>query len=115
MTAQFNIGDTVQLKSGGPPMTVTGYGKDEEGNPRVTCAWFDHEQNAKTGVFPVEAMQDASSHSREGSDMDHGGGAVAALGEHRPDGAGQRRASDARPPSGIAANIAKLPDLLQRS
>jgi uncharacterized protein YodC (DUF2158 family) len=58
MTAQFKIGDTVQLKSGGPPMTVTGYGKDEEGNPRVTCTWFDHEQNAKTGVFPIEAVQE---------------------------------------------------------
>jgi len=31
----FNVGDVVQLKSGGPLMTVTGVGSN------ITCTWFD--------------------------------------------------------------------------
>ena len=36
----FKAGDIVQLKSGGPPMTV--YAMDEE---RVDCSWFDKNQD----------------------------------------------------------------------
>ena len=36
----FSVGDTVQLKSGGPDMTVTRIGT-AGGEPMVWCAWFE--------------------------------------------------------------------------
>jgi len=46
----FKIGETVQLKSGGPRMTV----ESVEGT-NVTCVWF-HEQTAKYGTFPAATL-----------------------------------------------------------
>jgi len=46
-------GDVVQLKSGGPIMTV------QEVKPAgVVCTWFDEKHNLKTAAFP-EAMLDS--------------------------------------------------------
>jgi uncharacterized protein YodC (DUF2158 family) len=53
----FKIGDVVQLKSGGPIMTVTGFGKDNNANERVNCTWFDDKDNEKNGAYPAEALQ----------------------------------------------------------
>jgi len=36
---KFKIGDVVQLKSGGPTMTVSKFGDDN----RVYCVWFAYE------------------------------------------------------------------------
>jgi uncharacterized protein YodC (DUF2158 family) len=38
----FDIGDVVQLNSGGPKMTITEIALDEndEGNDEATCTWF---------------------------------------------------------------------------
>lgn len=55
-TMAFKIGDTVQLKSGGPIMTVTGHGKDGNGNPRVNCTWFDKTDAEKNGAYPENAL-----------------------------------------------------------
>jgi uncharacterized protein YodC (DUF2158 family) len=52
----FKIGDAVQLKGGSPIMTVTALSEDLKGNPRVTCIWFDSQQNEKSGDYPVEAL-----------------------------------------------------------
>jgi uncharacterized protein YodC (DUF2158 family) len=39
---QFTPGDTVQLKSGGPPMTIERVGKDEGSQEDVVfCTWFE--------------------------------------------------------------------------
>jgi uncharacterized protein YodC (DUF2158 family) len=48
---QFKIGDTVQLLSGGPQMTVVAVksGKTE-------CCWFDKEQKARRANFPQRAL-----------------------------------------------------------
>jgi len=50
--AQFNIGDVVQLKSGGPKMTVTHI----RGANSLDCTWFEgvklHE-----GTFPPDALR----------------------------------------------------------
>jgi uncharacterized protein YodC (DUF2158 family) len=35
----FNVGDIVKLKSGGPNMTV-----DNASSHRITCVWFEGEQ-----------------------------------------------------------------------
>jgi uncharacterized protein YodC (DUF2158 family) len=38
----FKVGDVVQLKSGGPRMTVTNYGPSAMGGEMlVWCDWFD--------------------------------------------------------------------------
>jgi uncharacterized protein YodC (DUF2158 family) len=66
----MNVGDIVQLKSGGPNMTVDGFLSEENGklyengvgvtlkrktidnnNPFVICRWFDNTSSYKTGVF----------------------------------------------------------------
>ena len=36
--AKFKTGDVVQLKSGGPEMTVGSY--DESNQKKVSCVWF---------------------------------------------------------------------------
>jgi uncharacterized protein YodC (DUF2158 family) len=41
-TVGFEAGDVVQLRSGGPPMTVEGIGKEEKtGEETVSCTWFE--------------------------------------------------------------------------
>lgn len=45
------IGDIVQLKSGGPPMTVT-YVDDI----RADCAWFDDKLHNLAHSFPLECL-----------------------------------------------------------
>ena len=48
-------GDVVQLKSGGPKMTVQAIGSKIYGSDSVLCVWFDH--NAKCGEsFPLQAL-----------------------------------------------------------
>ena len=51
----FNVGDTVQLKSGGPDMTVTRIGV-AGGEPLVWCAWFEGTKDAY-GLFPPAALK----------------------------------------------------------
>lgn len=47
----FQDGDVVQLKSGGPQMTVEGY---EDG--LVVCVWFE-EKNRKSSAFKEATIQ----------------------------------------------------------
>jgi uncharacterized protein YodC (DUF2158 family) len=54
----FKVGDTVQLKSGSPRMTVTVVGMNANGQEIVECAWFDGTQR-QNGTFPAEALRDA--------------------------------------------------------
>ncbi len=49
---KLKIGDTVQLKSGGPPMTIAGY----DGREYFTCQWFAGDKVEK-GYFPPDALQ----------------------------------------------------------
>lgn len=39
--ADFEAGDVVQLKSGGPKMTVVRVGDDEDGNWDAYCIWYE--------------------------------------------------------------------------
>jgi uncharacterized protein YodC (DUF2158 family) len=55
MSHVFNVGDTVQLKSGGPRMTVTGIG-DHHGVMSVWCDWFIASKK-ETDVFPIDALK----------------------------------------------------------
>lgn len=51
----FRVGDVVQLKSGGPAMTVT-----EVNGTDVTCSWFVRDE-PKINVYPSDALEDARS------------------------------------------------------
>lgn len=54
MTHQLKTGDIVQLKSGGPKMTV----RDVE-QTRVYCQWFAGSK-LESGGFPVDSVEPAS-------------------------------------------------------
>jgi uncharacterized protein YodC (DUF2158 family) len=41
MADEFTKGDVVQLKSGGPRMTVSNTGEDSYGNFMIWCVWFE--------------------------------------------------------------------------
>jgi uncharacterized protein YodC (DUF2158 family) len=47
---QFNVGDVVQLKSGGPKMTVT-----KVDSNWVTCNWFEGSK-VHVDLFPPDAL-----------------------------------------------------------
>jgi len=53
MTEQFEVGDVVQLKSGGPRMTVVG--ADKPTPDEVHCAWFAKERMERA-AFPPDAL-----------------------------------------------------------
>jgi len=57
MADEFRIGDIVQLKSGGPEMTVTLVGTSN-GVPTIWCAWFVGNEQKK-GNFPPGALRPA--------------------------------------------------------
>ena len=55
----FEIGDVVILKSGGPGMTVMGYGISSNEN-EIFCLWFDFDANGNLiPGLPHENMFDA--------------------------------------------------------
>lgn len=47
----FKVGDEVQLKSGGPVMTVT-----NAGTGSLQCTWFKNDE-VKRDAFPAEALE----------------------------------------------------------
>lgn len=58
MSEQFNKGDVVRLRSGGPPMTVTSVGEAHMSSTMsVWCVWFDEKGEQKSGTFPIEAVE----------------------------------------------------------
>ncbi len=57
----FKTGDTVQLKSGGPVMTVTG----KTGGGKLTCAWFENSES-KRDIFPPESLKPADVPEEDG-------------------------------------------------
>jgi uncharacterized protein YodC (DUF2158 family) len=52
----FSIGDVVQLKSGGPLMTVTDVGAGMDGTPMIDCVWFDKTEQ-KYGTFRAAVLK----------------------------------------------------------
>jgi uncharacterized protein YodC (DUF2158 family) len=51
-TEQFKIGDIVQLKSGGPAMTVVNF----DGIGWLICNWIDKSQKLQSHAFPPDAV-----------------------------------------------------------
>ncbi|MGC2248361.1 MAG: DUF2158 domain-containing protein [Terriglobales bacterium] len=56
--AQYNAGDVVQLKSGGPKMTVERYTTGTGNQPMVFCIWFAGTEK-KGASFSEDALQPA--------------------------------------------------------
>jgi uncharacterized protein YodC (DUF2158 family) len=57
MAEEFKIGDVVQLKSGGPKMTVTSVGVEHYSEkPVVSCVWFVETKESR-GNFPPDALR----------------------------------------------------------
>lgn len=54
MSAAFKAGDVVQLKSGGPKMTVM-YVGDRYGDEAVFCVWFEGPRKMED-MFPPETL-----------------------------------------------------------
>lgn len=54
MANVLKVGRVVQLRSGGPKMTVTKVGVTQ-GTATAWCAWFDGSE-AKTGSWPESAL-----------------------------------------------------------
>lgn len=58
--SDFKKGTVVELKSGGPKMTVTGYrwlpGKGEYDKETVNCKWFS-DSEVKEDQFPVDTLK----------------------------------------------------------
>jgi len=52
MPDQIEVGSVVQLKSGGPRMTVTSFLGD-----RVVCSWFDSGGKHGSDSFPLSALK----------------------------------------------------------
>ncbi len=53
----MEIGDTVELKSGGPAMTVVDrVGEVHAAVPRVTVVWMDASDTLKSAILPVDSL-----------------------------------------------------------
>ncbi len=54
---QFQAGDVVRLKSGGPKMTIEQIGEQYEGDAtKAWCQWFENNK-LTTGVFPITSLE----------------------------------------------------------
>ncbi len=55
----LKIGDVVQLKSGGPKMTISDFGDysiDESGKEQARCVWFDRKEK-KSAPFDMRILK----------------------------------------------------------
>jgi uncharacterized protein YodC (DUF2158 family) len=52
--AEFRAGDLVQLKSGGPKMTVDFYREELD---VYICSWFDHKHERKQDSFAPDTLE----------------------------------------------------------
>ena len=53
----LNVGDTVQLKSGSPAMTVADVYTDDKGVWVAKCVWFSETQD-RSAVYPVSVLRE---------------------------------------------------------
>lgn len=71
---QFQIGDVVQLKSGGPVMTVENPSFQSNPGPVVRCEWFDAKGLKQIGVFKEEMLERYDNTPARVVDVRHSGG-----------------------------------------
>ena len=56
--SEIKPGNVVQLKSGGPRMTVSAVYRNRDGVPSAYCAWFNGEK-AQQNSFPITLLKHA--------------------------------------------------------
>lgn len=56
MTEHLKIGDVVQLRSGGPKMTVVWIDMNVPEHPTVGCSWFDDQGKEHKGDWPLPSL-----------------------------------------------------------
>ena len=56
-TDKIEVGDVVQLNSGGPKMTVDTVDLVEVGEDKVSCTWFDGCGRVKRELFPPACLK----------------------------------------------------------
>lgn len=54
--SELKIGDVVQLKSGGPLMTIDSIG-ELSGAQAAWVSWFDKTHNEKSGSYPLTSLK----------------------------------------------------------
>ncbi|HVS38424.1 MAG TPA: DUF2158 domain-containing protein [Gemmataceae bacterium] len=59
----LKIGDVVELKSGGPAMTVMDDASESYGRGFLECHWFDKEGKPQSKAFHQDALKLASGKS----------------------------------------------------
>jgi uncharacterized protein YodC (DUF2158 family) len=59
MADDFKAGDTVELKSGSPTMTIDWVGPQFEHSPTqgALCSWFDQKNEPKEKWFPLTSLK----------------------------------------------------------
>lgn len=62
MAGKFKLGDTVQLKSGGPSMTISSVSEQDPG--KYYCIWFKG-ASRETSNFPEETLKHYESPKKE--------------------------------------------------
>ena len=55
----FQVGEVVQLQSGGPLMTITSTSVGPERAILFCCTWFDKDNKEQSGSYPAEALKPA--------------------------------------------------------
>lgn len=53
MSDQVQAGDVVQVKSGGPLMTIEYSFQTDGGRTKVMCTWFDGNKRISESFYPV--------------------------------------------------------------
>jgi uncharacterized protein YodC (DUF2158 family) len=53
----FNVGEIVQLVSGGPQIAVTSISTGPDRAPLLVCSWIDKDGRPQTGAYPAEALK----------------------------------------------------------
>jgi uncharacterized protein YodC (DUF2158 family) len=71
MADDFKVGDTVSLKSGGPPMTIDYIGRQRGGDPynSAQCSWFETnkgKQQRKQEWFALTSLRTVNPEAESG-------------------------------------------------
>jgi uncharacterized protein YodC (DUF2158 family) len=70
---KFDEGAVVQLKSGGPKMTVAGFGKYDAyggGTEKYLCRWFDEKNKLVEGTFTEAELEVSEARPRSNAWVD---------------------------------------------